>query len=134
MSNTDYDDLGKDKAALLNNYVKSMGKGLLVTGGDNYCIRRLSRDCTGGNAPSGHGSFEKEIPSLALVLVIDKSGSMADNQYGISKMDLAKEAAIRSVDALKETDFIGVVGFDSAASWVVETQSVKERKRDSRYH
>jgi Mg-chelatase subunit ChlD len=130
LSNAGYDDLGKDKVDLLNNYVKFMGKGLLVTGGDNsYALGGYLGTALEEMLPVDMDlSKKKDIPSLALVLVIDKSGSMSDNQYGISKMDLAKEAAIRSTEALRKTDFIGVVGFDSAASWVVETQPVKNRE------
>lgn len=54
---------------------------------------------------------KKNMPSLGMVLVIDKSGSMSQGQFGISKMELAKEAAIRSVEALRESDMLGVIAF-----------------------
>jgi len=74
-------------------------------------------------------SNREELPSLALMLVIDKSGSMSDSQYGISRMELAKEAALRSLDALRTKDTIGIIGFDSAARWVVEPQSPEDREK-----
>ncbi|MGI6141962.1 MAG: VWA domain-containing protein, partial [Caldicoprobacterales bacterium] len=73
-------------------------------------------------------SRKKEMPSLALVTVIDKSSSMSDTQSGVNKMELAKEAAIRSTEALRDSDFIGVAAFDNAASWVVEIQQAANRK------
>lgn len=42
-----------------------------------------------------------EIPSIGLGLVIDKSGSMCHTVNGVSKMDMAKEAAIRSTEILE---------------------------------
>jgi len=131
LANVGYDDLGEKKAGTLDYYIKSMGKGLLVTGGDNsYAL--------GGYLDTGLEkmlpvdmdlSKKKDIPSLAEILVIDKSGSMSEGSNGISKMDLAKEAAIRSLEALRKTDFIGVAGFDQAASWVVETQKAENREK-----
>lgn len=131
LANVGYDDLGEKKAAMLDHYVKSMGKGLLVTGGDNSYV-------LGGYLDTGLEkmlpvdmdlSKKKDIPSLAEILVIDKSGSMSEGSNGIRKMDLAKEAAIRSLEALRKTDFIGVAGFDQAASWVVETQKAENREK-----
>lgn len=130
LANVGYDELGREKAELLDNYVKSMGRGLLVTGGDNsyvlggYLGTRLEE-----MLPVDMDlSKKKDIPSLALALVIDKSGSMSDTQFGVNKMELAKEAAIRSTEALRDNDFIGVVGFDSAAAWVVEMQEAQNRE------
>jgi hypothetical protein len=38
---------------------------------------------------------------------------------GVSKLELAKEATLRSMDMLFPTDRIGVIAFDDSASWVV---------------
>lgn len=108
----------------LERSIKYQGKGLLVTGGEN------------SYAPGGYYETvlekvlpvnmdikpEEEMPSLGLVLVIDKSGSMSEGQYGVSKVELAKEAAIRSTEVLSKQDMIGVIAFDSVAQWVVKTQ------------
>ena len=56
-----------------------------------------------------------EKTNLAMVLVIDKSGSMSGN-----KIQLAKESAIASAEVLQPMDEIGVVAFDSQAKWIVE--------------
>ncbi len=62
---------------------------------------------------------EKEKPSLALMLVIDKSGSME----GIP-IQLAKQAAKSAIDLLGNNDFGGVVVFDSQAFVVSELVSM----------
>lgn len=64
----------------------------------------------------------KQIPSLGLVLVIDRSGSMEDG-----KLELAKEAAMRTVELLRDVDTVGVVAFDSKPWWVVEPTPLASR-------
>ncbi len=58
-------------------------------------------------------------PNLTMVFVIDHSGSMGESSGRISKLDLAKEAAIRSIELRNPTDRVGVIAFDDSATWVV---------------
>ena len=62
---------------------------------------------------------EKEKPSLAIALVIDRSGSMEGE-----KLELTKEAAKGVVELLSPRDFISVVAFDDAPRQVVPMQLV----------
>ena len=57
--------------------------------------------------------------SVALVLVIDKSGSMDLFRSDVSKISMAREAAIQATDLLQVDDTLGVIGFDSRFQWVV---------------
>jgi Ca-activated chloride channel homolog len=66
----------------------------------------------------------QEEASLALALVIDKSGSMA----GL-KMDLTKQAARATAETLPPSDQIAVVVFDSQATAVVQMQRAENRQR-----
>ncbi|WP_409341294.1 VWA domain-containing protein [Paenibacillus sp. MBLB4367] len=67
---------------------------------------------------------KREIPSLAIMLVIDKSGSMSGG-----KMELAQEAATRTVDLLRDKDTLGVLAFDGSPWWVVEPQKLTDKKK-----
>lgn len=110
---------------LLEPYVKDLGGGFVAIGGDNSfalggyyktsleTILPVYMDLRG----------RKEIPSMALNLVIDKSGSMSG-----SKLALAKEAAARTLDALRDKDEIGVLTFDDSQYWVVERQKIKDKE------
>ena len=49
---------------------------------------------------------KKHLPSLALVLVIDKSGSMGGMAFATQKIALAKEGAIACMDLLGKWDFL----------------------------
>ena len=66
----------------------------------------------------------QEEASLALALVIDKSGSMAGE-----KLDLTKQAARATAEALPPTDQIAVVVFDSQSQPVVQLQRAANRQR-----
>ena len=65
---------------------------------------------------------EKEKPNLAMVLVIDKSGSM-----GGQKIELAKDAAKGAVELLSPSDQIGVVAVDGASYWISELHSAADK-------
>ena len=67
-------------------------------------------------------------PSLALVLVVDRSGSMSGSDTGdrrTTRMELAKEGAIQAVETLQEGDQVGVVGFDYTPRWVAEVRTIR---------
>ncbi|NLX69930.1 MAG: VWA domain-containing protein [Clostridiales bacterium] len=128
LCNVGADDLGEDKMTVLDSYVKHLGRGVLVTGGDaSFALGGYMATPLEDMLPVDMDLMGKaNMPSLGLVLVIDKSSSMSAGEYGLSKLALAKEAAIGSVEALRPVDYIGVVAFDDAASWVVSTQAVED--------
>ena len=66
----------------------------------------------------------QEEASLALALVIDKSGSMAGE-----KLDLTKQAARATAEALPSSDQLAVVVFDSQSQPVVRLQRAANRQR-----
>ena len=66
----------------------------------------------------------EEEPSIALMLVLDRSGSMAG-----PKMDLAKEAARATAEALGHEDRLGVIAFDNIPRAIVPLQRAGNRYR-----
>ena len=66
---------------------------------------------------------KREIPSLGLILVIDRSGSMDGN-----KIELAKESAMRTVELMRAKDTVGVVAFDDQPWWVVPPQKLGDKE------
>lgn len=121
LSDVDSLNLTQRQMSALRSFVRETGGGLLMTGGPQ------SFGPGGWRATPVEDVLpvdmdvrnEKYYPSLALVLCIDKSGSMAGAD-GASKIDLAKEAASQSAGLLYHGDRIGVIAFDSAAQVVVD--------------
>ena len=80
-------------------------------------------------------------PDIALVVVIDESGSMdachcntANRDRGaaiagVPKVDIGKEAILRAVAALTERDEFGVVAFNENAHWIINTAPLGQRRR-----
>ena len=121
MSDVSLENVNTEFVNSLNKYVKDYGGGLVVTGGENsFALGGYYGTPLEEMLPVDMEMKVKgEIPSLGLVLVIDKSGSMEDGQGGSAKMEVAKDAAIKAVGSLKPKDQIGVVAFDGNAQWVV---------------
>lgn len=54
-------------------------------------------------------------PQVALVVIFDKSGSMADAATGVTKIELARRAVLSVLQVVPATDPVGVVAFDTNA-------------------
>lgn len=113
--------LGEQVMAEIESFVRDGGGGLVMVGGPDsfgpggYAGTPVERALPVEMDIKGRG----ELPSLGLVLVIDKSGSMSGSAGGAEKMALAREAAARSISMLTERDQVGLLAFDSLPWWVV---------------
>ncbi len=111
----------------LTRYVEDHGGGFIMIGGENS----FGVGGWGGTALEKilpvrfEGERQREQPKLALVLVIDKSGSMSAED----KLDLVKEAARATASTLDPTDEIGVIAFDSRPYVLVRLQPSSNRIR-----
>lgn len=63
-----------------------------------------------------------EAPTVAMMLVLDKSGSMEG-----AKLQLVKESAIATAEALYTEDLIGVIAFDSQAYEILPLTPAREK-------
>lgn len=108
--------------------VRTLGRGLTVLGGDSsYALGGYRGTALETLLPVSIDVKEKlRMPALSLVLVIDKSGSMTEGQFGSTRIEVAKEAAMSAAEVLNARDNIGVVGFDDTAKWVVPFQAVTD--------
>jgi len=105
----------------IEKYVKDMGGGLIMIGGDKSF----------GAGHYKNTPVEKALPvfmdaptdlrfsGLCLIFVIDKSSSMAASYSGQSKLEMAKIAAFSSIEMLNPTDSVGIVAFDAEFKWIV---------------
>ncbi len=109
---------------IIRTYVEDLGGGLVMIGGDqSFGLGGYYKTTLEEILPvRSNFEKEKEKPSLAMVLVIDKSGSM-----GGEKMELAKDAAKGAAELLGPKDQLGVVAFDGDSYWVSELHSAADR-------
>jgi uncharacterized membrane protein len=119
-------------------YVRDIGRGLVMIGGpDSYGAGGYQKTPLEEALPVDMGVRNRQKqPDVALVVVIDQSGSMDAchcNSFnggqgggtgiaGVRKVDIGKEAILRAAAALTERDELGVVSFNEQAHWVVRTQ------------
>jgi Mg-chelatase subunit ChlD len=108
----------------IRTYVQDLGGGLVMIGGDQAFGLGGYYKTTVEEILPVRSDFEKEKekPSLAMVLVIDKSGSM-----GGVKMEMAKDAAKAAVELLGPKDKVGVIAFDGDLFWISEMQSAANK-------
>jgi Ca-activated chloride channel homolog len=119
--NTPATGLSLDQQRTLVSFVQDLGRGLLVVGG----ARAFAPGGYQGTSlddllpVSAEPPIEPQQGSLALFLVIDRSGSMDISSGGATKMAMAREAAVEAAGLLQPQDTLGVVAFDSSFQWVV---------------
>jgi uncharacterized membrane protein len=109
---------------LIRTYVQDLGGGLIMLGGDQAFGLGGYYKTTVEEILPVRSDFEKEKekPSLAMVLVIDKSGSM-----GGIKIEMAKDAAKAAVELLGPKDKAGVIAFDGDLYWIADVQSASNK-------
>lgn len=123
------ENLKEDFVKNVKTLVKNQGKGLLVSGGQNsFALGGYYQSELEEMLPVDMKVKDKnQEENLAMVLVIDKSGSMTSGKYGVSKIDLAVEAAIRSTDILNEKDYLGVIAFDDNYKWALPLEKLTDK-------
>ena len=113
---------------ILNEFVKNNGGGLIITGGSSsYALGGYRGTILEDMSPVYMDlNPENEIPSMAMVMVIDHSGSMDDRDGVETNLDLAKKAAASAVEYLRPEDYVEVIAFDDSYSRVVTLQNVED--------
>lgn len=112
-------ELSTHQHELLSRYVHDLAGGLIMVGGEN------SFGAGGWNGTALEKVLpleldppkEARLPEAALVLVMDKSGSMNQPVAGAraSQQRVANEAAALAIESLRSESLIGVVTFDFSA-------------------
>lgn len=119
-------------------YVRDLGRGLVMVGGDRtFGVGGYAHTPIEAALPVDMEVKDKERrPDIALMFVIDKSGSMAACHCagpnmgttrltgGVQKVDIAKDAVIQASALLRQDDTVGVVAFDNAPHWAIQPQKL----------
>jgi Mg-chelatase subunit ChlD len=126
LSDVSADQVSLSAQAELERYVRDLGGGLLFAGGEagfglgGWSHAPLARILPVRMDPER----QKDMPSVAMVLVIDRSGSMS----GLP-LDMAKAACAATVSTLQSDDLVGVIAFDSLPNRYVKLQPARYRGR-----
>ncbi|HQF26672.1 MAG TPA: VWA domain-containing protein, partial [Polyangiaceae bacterium] len=118
--------LSPSQIEALATYVRDLGGGLVLMGGDRSM------------GPGGYSqtpleevspvSFDikqdRRRASLAEVIIIDYSGSMAAHAGKNTKLELANEASVRSANLLGPGDRLGVMHVDTVVDWTIPLGNV----------
>jgi Ca-activated chloride channel family protein len=115
----------------LRDYVRDLGGGLVVVGGPQaFGVGGYARTALEEALPVFMEVRHRvALPSMALVLVLDTSGSMGGAGTETAKVELAKEVARSVVELLGDHDRIGVIQFDQDYRWLVPLVPARERDR-----
>ena len=130
------DLLTADQTAALTSAVRDLGRGLVTVGG------------TQSYGPGNYlgSDLEKLLPvvsdildpkrrqTVSQVLAVDTSGSMdachcaegssgrQRDSGGVKKTDIARAGAARAIDALSNSDSVGILGVDTEDRWLMDLQ------------
>jgi Ca-activated chloride channel family protein len=126
LSDTPKEAVSLQSQELIERYVRDLGGGFLFAGGENgYGLGGWYRTTIARMLPVRMETEKrKEMPSVAMVLVIDRSGSMT----GLP-MEMAKKAAKATLEVLGSDDVIEVIAFDSGPQRYVKMQPARNRSR-----
>jgi uncharacterized membrane protein len=123
--------LSRGQMEFIRSYVRDHGGGLIMLGGEeSFGIGGYFHTPVEEALPVTMETRQRlEVPSLAVVLVIDRSGSMDAGAGQFTKLDLAKEAAQLVVELLDRRSEAGVVAFDTTPTWVVPLEAAADKER-----
>ncbi|MCY3802569.1 MAG: VWA domain-containing protein [Chloroflexi bacterium] len=124
LSNVPGESLTDEQQRALRDHVAA-GRGLIVAGGNqSFGAGGYSDHLMDDILPVRSSPPEDEDKGIAIILAIDRSTSMSYENEGLTKMDMAKEAAVQAIDLLKEGDRIGIIAFDDNTEWVSAPRTV----------
>lgn len=129
LSNVNYDNLPSGYDKLLDTYVSVYGRSLLAVGGsDTFMYGNMEGTALEDILPVTFTLSESsEGASVAMMLVLDCSSSMSRQSTYLS---VAKQGAIKCVEAMSENDYVGVVSFNRSVYLKSELLQTDETNKD----
>lgn len=133
LQNVPAEDIPQEVQEHLVRYVNDLGGGLVMVGGyDSFGAGRWENTPIETLLPvSLRVPEELRIPTAAVALVLDRSGSMNFPVMGTrrTKQEIANEGAALAIESLDKNDYVAVYAFASFTESVVSLQKVDDPKR-----
>ncbi|MEO6740300.1 MAG: VWA domain-containing protein, partial [Chthoniobacteraceae bacterium] len=122
--------LGRERMELYRRWVQDFGGGFVLLGGENsFGVGGYFRTPIEQMLPvrMEHNDRE-ELPTVALMIVLDRSGSMTAQAGGQTKISLADQGATMALGVLSPRDYFGVLAVDTRAHVIapLERHGAKE--------
>ena len=125
----------REQMELYRRWVQDFGGGFLMIGGENsFGVGGYFRTPVEQMLPVRMEHEDRlDTPSVALLVVLDRSGSMTAQVQGQTKMSLANQGAVLALNVLQPKDYFGVLAVDVRSHTVVplaqhSTKSSEEQK------
>ncbi|NLX15183.1 MAG: VWA domain-containing protein [Phycisphaerales bacterium] len=132
LCNISSDTFNEPQHKALAGYVRDFGGGLIMVGGHESFGAGgwIGTPVETVSPVSFQLQNRKVLASAALILVLDRSGSMAAPVAGTTKTQqrIANKSAVLAMRSLSPQDIIGVIGFDGRPEWIVSPRRCTERK------
>ncbi len=134
--NIAYSDMPGGFEELLHKYVYDLGGGLLTVGGINDGTVTNPIPHAYNREDLEKSTYYKQMlpvsaidftPPVAVMIVVDASGSMLDEVGGETKYHLALDGAKACLDALSPRDWCGIMSFDQTASEKLQIIPVSQK-------
>jgi Ca-activated chloride channel homolog len=133
-SGTPAADLSDGQMKALETWVKNFGGGFLMLGGEeSFGAGGYFRTPVAGLLPVSIEREEREeTPVVALLVILDRSGSMSAPAGEQTKIALANEGATLALDVLQPKDLFGLFAVDTRVQEVVPLGRISDRQSAAR--
>lgn len=128
LQNVYLSDLPKGFLEEIESYIRDYGCGLICCGGDNSYALGGYRDSILEQVLPVDMMLRgvNELPSTAMVMVIDRSGSMLSGYP--TNLDMAIAAVVEAVRQMRSEDYVGVLSFDDGFNWQVPITLAEDKE------
>lgn len=119
LQNVYISDLPEGFLEEIESYISDYGCGMICCGGDNSFALGGYRDSVLEEVLPVDMMLRgvNEVPSMAMVMAVDRSGSMLSGYP--TNLDMAISAVVEAVRQFREEDYVGVLSFDDGFIWEV---------------
>lgn len=121
--------LGREQMDLYRRWVQDFGGGFVMIGGENsYGVGGYYRTPIEQMLPVRMEHEDRQdTPTVAMLVILDRSGSMTAMVAGQTKMSLADQGAVYAMNALQPKDYFGVTAVDIRPHVVLPLQQIASK-------
>ena len=122
-------NLAREQMDLYRRWVQDFGGGFAMLGGENsFGTGGYDRTPVEQMLPVRMEHEDRQdVPSVAVLVILDRSGSMTAQVAGQTKISLADQGAVFAMNALQPKDYFGVTAVDVRPHVVVPLQQLSAK-------